>query len=282
MRYCEPARPWDKVQVKCWKRTSARVDLVSSGGHDVLFPDRRVFPLRFLLRHYPIRSQTHGERKIFIERRPRLDVTERELGWHIQYDHVEEGHNFLASPGQHEEYDPERIRLDMLIRHRGVEILEQALNSIAATSEVAMRSPDDPPPALAHAVRQMIESRDQQLQAARSTIAALQLEITDLNAALAQQHSNLERIHVEKAAVETQLRDECRRREEAEDTARVQQNRIERLDAKEQESSAKLEWLQRARRDLEGRLDAVYASKTWRWTAPLRRLFELVTTTMPR
>jgi glycosyltransferase involved in cell wall biosynthesis len=25
---------WDKMQIKCWKRTTAAVDLVSSGGHD--------------------------------------------------------------------------------------------------------------------------------------------------------------------------------------------------------------------------------------------------------
>ncbi len=68
----ESADRWDQLQVKCWKKTGNRVDLVSSGGHDVRFPDRRVFPIRFLLRHYPIRSQSQGHRKVFVDRKPRF------------------------------------------------------------------------------------------------------------------------------------------------------------------------------------------------------------------
>ena len=36
------------------------------------FPGRKVFPIQFLLRHYPIRSQRHGETKVFTERKPRF------------------------------------------------------------------------------------------------------------------------------------------------------------------------------------------------------------------
>ena len=71
--YYEVGGSFDRVQVKCWKKT-AGVELVSSGGHEAVFEGRRVFPLRFLLRHYPIRGQAHGTRKVFDERRGRFSA----------------------------------------------------------------------------------------------------------------------------------------------------------------------------------------------------------------
>ena len=53
-RYCEPARRFDRLRINAWKRSP--VDLVSSGGHEAIVPERRVFPVRFLLRLYPIRN----------------------------------------------------------------------------------------------------------------------------------------------------------------------------------------------------------------------------------
>jgi hypothetical protein len=58
----EPA-PYNRLQIRCWKKTGERIDLASSGGHEVRFPNRRVFPLPFILRHYAIRGQQHGERQ---------------------------------------------------------------------------------------------------------------------------------------------------------------------------------------------------------------------------
>ena len=75
----------DRLQIRCWKRTVTPVDLVSSGGHEAIFPGRQVFPLRFLLRHYPLRSAAHLRRKVFGERRPRYLPEERARGWHVQY-----------------------------------------------------------------------------------------------------------------------------------------------------------------------------------------------------
>src|SRR5262249_51229815 len=92
--YFEPGRVWGKDQVKCWKKGDVAPDLLSSGGHDATFPGRRVFPLRFILRHYPFRSQAHAERKVFVERRPRFVPDEIASGWHVQYDAFEEGQSF--------------------------------------------------------------------------------------------------------------------------------------------------------------------------------------------
>ena len=86
---------YDRVQIRCWKKTAHAVDLASSGGHEAKFPDRKVFPLRFILRHYPIRGQAHAERKIFRERRNRFLEGERARGWHVQYDGIREGESFL-------------------------------------------------------------------------------------------------------------------------------------------------------------------------------------------
>jgi hypothetical protein len=93
------------VQIKTWKRTRERVDLASTGGHDVSFEGRRLFPYNFLSKHYPVRSQAHGERKIFGERQSRWSPEERAAGWHVQYDHLRPGHSFLRDPAGLEQYD---------------------------------------------------------------------------------------------------------------------------------------------------------------------------------
>ena len=90
--------PWDKLQVKCWKNTGQAVDLVSTAGHEARFEGRRIFPIRFLLRHYPIRSQAHGTRKVFEQRLPRFASEERARGWHVQYDALQKDHCFIRDP----------------------------------------------------------------------------------------------------------------------------------------------------------------------------------------
>jgi hypothetical protein len=55
----------------------------------------------FILRHYPIRSETHGRRKVLDERLPRYDAAERDDGWHIQYDGFASGEtSFLWDPAE--------------------------------------------------------------------------------------------------------------------------------------------------------------------------------------
>ena len=92
-------RPGHFMRVNTWKRRAAGVDLAPSGGHDAVFAGRRVFPYKFLLKHYPIRSQDHGERKVLRERVSRWDAEERARGWHHHYDHCQPGDRFVADPG---------------------------------------------------------------------------------------------------------------------------------------------------------------------------------------
>lgn len=72
--------------VKAWFQGHERVDLHTHGGHQVVFPNRYVCPHPFILKHYPIRSQEHGERKVLKERIPRYAPQERSKRWHVQYD----------------------------------------------------------------------------------------------------------------------------------------------------------------------------------------------------
>jgi len=114
-RYWEQAADFDRSQMKCWKNPGGPVALVPSGGHEVGLPNRHVFPVPFLLRHYPIRGQTHGRRKVFSERRGRFIERERERQWHIQYDAIKEDHDFLADPAKLRRFDEDQVRLELML-----------------------------------------------------------------------------------------------------------------------------------------------------------------------
>ncbi len=89
--------PADFLQIKGWRPQADRLAMAANAGHQVQFEGRRVFPYKFLLRHYSIRSQEHGERKILRERQPRWSDEERAKGWHVHYDHYDEQTSFLWS-----------------------------------------------------------------------------------------------------------------------------------------------------------------------------------------
>jgi glycosyltransferase involved in cell wall biosynthesis len=88
-------------QRRAWKNLGQGVSLAPSAGHDAGFYGRRVYPFKFLLKHYPIRSQAHGERKVLQERSARWNPAERSLGWHQQYDVA----NFIRAAGELERFD---------------------------------------------------------------------------------------------------------------------------------------------------------------------------------
>jgi hypothetical protein len=78
---------FNQRQVKAWK-SHPEADLASLGGHHVRWPGARVFPTRFIHKHYPVRSLEHGRRKILAERKARFSKAEKARGWHVQYDHL--------------------------------------------------------------------------------------------------------------------------------------------------------------------------------------------------
>jgi predicted nucleic acid-binding Zn-ribbon protein len=183
--YCEPAQGFARLRINAWKRSP--VDLVSSGGHEAIVPDRRVFPIRFLLRHYPIRNQAQGERKILQERQPRWDPAERAGGWHVQYDGVEAGHRFIRDPATLTAYDPDAIRLQLFLRHRGVEELESALAVSEHDLESVQRGKATHSEELERLRREQIAaSREtEQAQAERDALARTLVEVGTQRDALA-------------------------------------------------------------------------------------------------
>jgi hypothetical protein len=83
--------------IRAWKAAGGKAVLSETGGHGAEFPGRRVYPYKFLLRHYPIRSQSQGENKIY-QRKRRWSLLERKRGWHIHYDTCVPGSRFLRNP----------------------------------------------------------------------------------------------------------------------------------------------------------------------------------------
>src|SRR3990172_6374436 len=105
-------------QIKCWKYFGQEVDLVSSGGHEAIFSGRKIFPIKFIMLHYPIRSQEHGLKKVYGERLSRYSRKEREKGWHIHYKQYEQDTtaNFLFNPVELIKHDPVETRRLAIIR----------------------------------------------------------------------------------------------------------------------------------------------------------------------
>ena len=113
--YWKEPEDFDRSQLKCWK-AGRPVSLVPSGGHEAAFPNRNVFPIPFLMRHYPIRSQEQGRRKVFEERKGRFVARERERDWHIQYDAMSDpGQSLLADPAELRRFDLDQARLELML-----------------------------------------------------------------------------------------------------------------------------------------------------------------------
>jgi hypothetical protein len=228
----EPGASFDRLQIKGWRQPPGGVELASSGGHDVRFAGRRVFPLRFLLRHYSIRSQAHGERKVFHERKGRFLDEERARGWHVQYDAHAPGASFVRDPDTLTRFDADEARLQLALHHRGVDALEASL----AERELALADARAQHAALAETVRTR-EATIRALEAERDTLAA---ELVALRAAHATELSSLRAAHA---------------------------TELSSLHAAHTQTLAERE---RALADVEARLDAFLASRTWRWAAPAR------------
>jgi hypothetical protein len=96
-------------QRRAW-RSPHPVSLAPSAGHDVCFPGRLVYPFKFLLKHFPIRSQAQGERKVFADRPRRWDPEERALGWHQQYDEIRTGARLLRDRHTLHHFDERTFR----------------------------------------------------------------------------------------------------------------------------------------------------------------------------
>lgn len=86
LKFYAKTEVFNRMQVKAWKRDD-NIDLVSHGGHLALINNPKIFPIRFIHKHYPIRSVEQGKRKILRDRLNRYSESDRKKGWHVQYDH---------------------------------------------------------------------------------------------------------------------------------------------------------------------------------------------------
>lgn len=111
-------------QITVWKKQNNRVNLRRYGGHDVDFPERNVFYYNFSLSHYPIRSQAHGEKKVFIDRHNRWNQNELRIGWHHHYDGVYQGINFIREPNSSIEFNNKYYSTSLLERLSGIGLFE--------------------------------------------------------------------------------------------------------------------------------------------------------------
>jgi glycosyltransferase involved in cell wall biosynthesis len=238
--FYEPGQRFDQLQLKCWKKQPTSVDLVSTGGHEVQFAKRRVFPVRFLLRHYPLRSQAHAERKIFEERLPRFVATERSRGWHVQYDGLDRGHRFCRAPEELLRFDADAVRATLQLRHRTVEALEEELTQ----------------------ARDESSARSQALAQSQDELARARAELDAHRRALSHKEDELKRAHAELVANDrllAQLHEELGR----ERAALVQ-------------ASAATESTRHQLESVQAEHASLLASRTWRWTSAARRAWRLL------
>jgi hypothetical protein len=244
----EPGQPCDKLQIRCWKKMSGQVDLVSSGGHEAVFPGRKIFPIRFILRHYPIRGQAHGARKIFEERHPRFTEEERERGWHVQYERFEPGQSFLRDAATMIRYDPDAVRLNLVVQNRLVEELEG-----------------------------LPETEDRLRDQAKRYEARVEQELDQRNRELESLHAALHTRNVEVERLAAEL--DARNREAAALSVTLHERNLETaaLHAAAHERNLEIEALNRQVDDrkrelhrMEAELDAIRASWVWRVRTLLR------------
>jgi hypothetical protein len=101
---------WDdpnKLLVRAWRQPDTPIDLIEWSGHQVLFEDRRIYPKKFVLKHYPMRNREQGARKVFAERLGRYDPDERAAGMHEQYLRYRPGDVLLWDPADLLEWHPQ-------------------------------------------------------------------------------------------------------------------------------------------------------------------------------
>ena len=239
-----PADLFDRVQVRCWQKSAAPIDLVSTGGHEAKFPGRRVFPIRFPMRHYPVRTIEQGERKIFRERKGRFNPDELARGWHVQYDRFSEGRPIVPDAASLRPYDAGAAMVALQVRNRLVD---------EVCPSVAPGFPED----LAASVRDIEEDvvrQAQHLQRLTEDHERRGREIEELRAALDDRERRL---------------DEHRRW--LEDALA----RAVALEAEVRAAHEETDLVNRNALDLAGRLDEVFASWSWRLTRPIRAAWRL-------
>ena len=205
-QYWEEAAEFDRRQLKAWKNPGRPVSLVPSGGHDIGLPARRIFPIPFLLRHYPIRSQTHGRRKVFAERRGRFTDRERARRWHIQYDTIADGqHDFLADPARLRPYDDEQVRLELMLANEITRWAEYQARELRASLDARDKELTE-----LRAAKEALSKTVEEVSVLRHRAGALdaaEQRVAELERALGREEGRTKELERERARLEERRRD---------------------------------------------------------------------------
>lgn len=109
-------RPTCFMQTKVWKKCND-VDLASTGGHLAKFENQKVYPLKIINKHYPLRSLEQAKRKVFKDRLPRFEKEKKEKGWHAHYDKIAETKDFIYDKENLNKYNEktlEKLTLELV------------------------------------------------------------------------------------------------------------------------------------------------------------------------
>lgn len=97
-------------RINTWKKIDRKFDLASCAGHRVNFSNRKIFPFKFLIKHYTYRSQAHGLKKVLQDRNARYSPQEVRVGWHIHHKYLNSETNFLKNIEECILYDERSFR----------------------------------------------------------------------------------------------------------------------------------------------------------------------------
>jgi glycosyltransferase involved in cell wall biosynthesis len=86
-------------QLKTWKK-SQQIELKLSAGHFAHVANPKIYPLKFLNRHYPMRSIEQAKKKVFQDRLPRFQKEHGERGWHVHYNEFKKTEDFIFDSSQ--------------------------------------------------------------------------------------------------------------------------------------------------------------------------------------
>ena len=81
MRHYFFFQPRPLNRINAWKKSGLTIDLTETGGHQVKFPGRRLYPKSFILRHYICQSLAHAQNKYGAKRVYSQDEVEKR-SWH--------------------------------------------------------------------------------------------------------------------------------------------------------------------------------------------------------
>ena len=304
-RLYEDGGKFDKLQLKCWKATKNYFSLVLTGGHEARFEGRRIFPIQFLLRHYPIRGQSHGLKKVFTERKGRFLDNERSKGWHVQYDEFkDETHSFLRGGAALRPFDLDRARLDLMLPDKILRDLadrleknDEELNALRSHKEeleqYVVKVERGLNECRQHAanLEQAREELEKQLTGIhgdndnlKEYTSVLQRERDELNSHAGKFEREREELRIRTENLEqarNQLQKQLvgvqREHDELKSHAASLEHEIEALRGQVERQENLRKNAEQRSRALEQDMTAIRNSKSWRWTAPLRRLFDIVT-----